>query len=138
MRNLYLKSSFLRLLRRFGHSSRKKPVCASAGLAHQKPATIHMIAMLPERWSKINFSTHKAPSEFEGARFWLYGNYARCLRVMTSKMTAAAKTAPRIMYWYEMPTPSKFMPLDSEAMTIAPMMAPVTFPTPPADETPPT
>lgn len=59
-------------------------------------------------------------------------------RVMTSKMTAAARTPPRIMYWYEMPTPSKFMPLESEAITTAPIIEPVTLPTPPAADTPPT
>ena len=32
-------------------------------------------------------------------------------RVATSKMTAAASTAPRTMYWNEMSVPIRFMPL---------------------------
>ena len=57
---------------------------------------------------------------------------------MTSKITARTNTAPRIIYWYDIPTPNKFIPLIKEAITIAPTIAPVTLPTPPAEDTPPT
>ena len=58
-------------------------------------------------------------------------------RVVTSKITATASTAPRTMYWYEMSVPIRFMPLVSDMYTSAPMIEPVTLPTPPAAETPP-
>lgn len=58
--------------------------------------------------------------------------------VLTSKITATARITPRIIYWYEMPTPRRFIPLVSDAITKAPIIEPVTLPTPPFAETPPT
>ena len=59
-------------------------------------------------------------------------------RVAASKITAAARTAPLAMYWIEISTPIRFMPLVSDPMTSAPMSEPNTLPTPPAADTPPT
>ena len=42
------------------------------------------------------------------------------------------------MYWMDMSAPIRFMPFVSEAITKAPMIDPVTLPTPPATATPPT
>jgi hypothetical protein len=54
-------------------------------------------------------------------------NFA-ALWVVTSKITAAARTAPRTMYCTLEPTPIRFMPQISEIIT----SAPITLPTPSA------
>ena len=43
----------------------------------------------------------------------------------------------RVMYWKEMSTPRRFMPLVRDMMTSAPTMVFVTLPTPPETATPP-
>ncbi len=71
--------------------------------------------------------------EEESLTFSTFHNYATfILRVLTSNTTAATNTNPRIMYCQLMPTPIKFIPFVREAITKAPVIAPVTLPTPPA------
>ena len=65
-------------------------------------------------------------------------DYFARLRVVTSKITATANTAPRTMYCKDISVPIKFIPLVSEVITNAPMIEPIILPTPPAAETPPT
>jgi len=65
-------------------------------------------------------------------------DYFARLRVVTSKITATANTAPRTMYCKDISMVIKFIPLVSEVMTNAPMIEPIILPTPPAAETPPT
>src|SRR5687768_6219967 len=65
-------------------------------------------------------------------------DYERPLRVATSNITAATNTAPLTIYCDEISMPIRFMPLVRESITSAPMIEPVTLPTPPAADTPPT
>src|SRR5689334_4411975 len=73
--------------------------------------------------------THRPDYQAEG--------YFPRVRVVTSKITAAARTAPLTMYCIEISMPIRFMPLVRDIITSAPISEPVTRPMPPAGDTPP-
>ena len=67
-----------------------------------------------------------------------FDDYFALFLDVTSNITAAARTRALMMYCQDMSMPIKFMPFVNEIMTNAPMSDPITLPTPPVADTPPT